>query len=102
MNDLASLMLESAIVNTVPIFLAAGIFSLVGGPFLKKLAVGDCLRGLVYSLAGVAAGLWSYSVFDVPGRSIEAPEITAVGLGMLAYCLIVIMPIVGFKSRGQT
>ncbi|PSF06224.1 hypothetical protein C7H09_04870 [Marinobacter fuscus] len=102
MNSIIEFMLESAVVNSIPIFFAAGIIALIGGPLLKKAGIGTYFRGLIYSVIGVSAGVWSYTVFDIPGRGIELLEFATLTVGMLLYSLVIIMPIVAIKNRAKT
>mgnify|MGYP003624902283 CR=1 FL=1 len=102
MNSLVGFMLESAVVNTVPIFLAAGVVAFIGGPFLKNAGIAKYPRGILYAVIGVAAGLWSYIAFDIPDRNIEPFEFIALSAGMLIYSLVVVLPIVAIKNRAKT
>ena len=63
MNSMASFMLEATLVNSAPIFLAAFVFALIAGPFLKNAGAGKYWRIAIYSLIGVGAGLFSLGIF---------------------------------------
>jgi len=90
MNSLLGFILENTIKNSAPIFAAAIITALVGGKLLTSLGLAWFVRVVAYSLSGAAAGLWSYSAYDIPGRSIELLEALTLGLGMLLYCSVVV------------
>jgi hypothetical protein len=101
MNSLIGFIVESTIVNSVAALPAAGIVAYVGGPFLKNLGVGSWGRIFTYSAFGVVAGMWSYSAFDIPDRSIEFLEALSLGVELLALCLLVISPTVLLKNRAK-
>ncbi|MGK0472298.1 MAG: hypothetical protein ACJAR0_002779 [Candidatus Azotimanducaceae bacterium] len=94
-------LIENSIVNSVPIFLAALVVAYIAGPFLKNVGANKYARIAIYSVIGVAAGMWSYSSFDIPDRSIELMEASSLSVGMLIYSLLVITPIVLFKNRAK-
>ncbi len=95
-------MIESSIVNSAPIFLAALAIAYIAGPFLKNVGANKYVRIGAYSIVGGIAGMWSYSSFDAPGRNIELLEATLLIIGMLIYSLLVISPIVLIKNRGES
>ena len=96
---LLSFLIETSIVQSVPIFFAALAVGYVIGPFLKNVGLNTYMRIAIYSLVGAAAGMWSYSSFDIPDRSIELMEALTLSLSMLVYSLLIISPIVLFKNR---
>jgi hypothetical protein len=86
-------------VQSGAIFFAAVVFGYVIGPFLKNVGLKTYTRIVIYSLVGTAAGMWSYSSFDIPDRSMELMEALTLSLSMLVYSLIIISPILLFKNR---
>ena len=80
-------------------FFAALIVGYVIGPFLKNVGLNTYMRIVIYSFVGAAAGMWSYSNYDIPDRSIESIEALTLSLTMLVYSLLIILPIVLFKNR---
>lgn len=94
-------LIQNSIVNSAPIFLAALVTAYIAGPFLKNVGANKFIRVLVYSFIGVLAGMWSYSSFEIPDRSIELMEAITLSIGMFIYCLLIITPIVLFKNRAK-
>lgn len=78
---------------------AIGIVSYIGGPFLINLGAGKWARIFIYSAFGVAAGIWSYSVYDIPNRHIELLEAFFLGVGLFVISILIIAPIVLLKNR---
>lgn len=99
MDPLIGFMIEKSIVNSFPIFLASLITAYIVGPFLKNIGVNSYIRIIAYSLVGVIAGMLSYKSFDIPNRSIELLEAITLGFAIFVYALLIISPIVLFKSR---
>ena len=95
-------MIENSIVNSAPIFLAALAIAYIAGPFLKNVGANKYARIGIYSVVGVAAGMWSYSSFDAPDRNVELLEATLLIIGMLIYSILVIAPIVLIKNRAKS
>lgn len=102
MNTLIGFMLEKSIVNSAPIFLAALIAALITGPFFKNAGFGVYWRTAIYSLVGVAGGLWAYSAYDIPNRSIEIMEAITLGIAMFIYAAIIVGAFGLFKNRKRT
>ena len=101
MSPFLGFLIENSIVNSIPIFLGALVFAYIAGPFLKNVGANNYIRISVYSIIGVAAGMWSYSSFDIPDRSIELMEAFTLSAGMLIYAMLIITPIVLFKNRSE-
>lgn len=102
MNDLMGFMIEKLIVNSAMVFLAALIAAYITGPFFKNAGVGIYWRTAIYSLVGVAGGLWSYSAYDIPDRSIEVMEALTLGVAMFIYASVIVGAFVLFKNRKRT
>ena len=96
---LLSFLVEATMVQSGAIFFAALVVGCVTGPFLKNVGLNTYMRIVIYSLVGAAAGMWTYSSYDIPDRSIELTEALTLSLSMLVYSLIIISPIVLFKNR---
>lgn len=101
MNSLIGFIIENSIVNSVAALPAIGIVAYIGGSFLKNLGIGNWGRIFIYCGFGVAAGIWSYSAFDIPDRSIEFLEALSLGVGLLLLCLLVTSPTVLLKNRSK-
>jgi hypothetical protein len=99
MPPLLSFLIEASMVQSGAIFFAALVVGYVTGPFLKNIGLNTYLRIALYSLVGAAAGIWSYSNYDIPDRSIELMELIYLSMSMLVYSLLIISPIVLFKNR---
>ncbi|PFG53109.1 hypothetical protein ATG98_2191 [Marinobacter sp. LV10R520-4] len=102
MPPVLAFVIESSIVNSAPIFLAALVIAYIAGPFFKNAGANKYMRIAIYSAVGVAAGMWSYSSFDAPDRSIELTEAALLVIGMLIYSLLIIAPIVMIKNRAKS
>lgn len=96
---LLGFMAEHAVVETVPIFLAVIVAALLLGPALKELGAKPSARVGVYSLFGVAAGLWSYSAFAIPERSLAFKEGAILASGMFLYAAAVTGLVTMIRSR---
>ena len=86
---LLGFMVEHALIETIPIFLAVIVAALLLGPALKELGAKASARVGVYSLLGVAAGLWSYSAFAIPERDLAFKEGAILASGMFIYAAMV-------------
>lgn len=82
---------ESSLTNLFPISLAIVIVSYSAGSFLVRLGASTYVRASVYIVAGIIGGLWSYSYFDIPHRSIEKEEFIylVIGTGILSAVIVV-------------
>lgn len=99
MSSQFAFIIEYSIANSVPIFLASMVVAFLVGPFLYNVGVNKYARISIYSVAGVAAGMWSYYSFDAAGENIELLEATLLIIGMLIYSMLVIAPMVFIKNR---
>ena len=99
MNNLIGFMLEKSIVNSAPIFLAALIAAYIMGPFFKNSGIGVYWRTAIYSVVGVGGGLWAYSAYDIPDRSIEVMEAITLGIAMFIYAAVIVGAFVLFRNR---
>ncbi|MBN0989563.1 hypothetical protein [Amphritea pacifica] len=102
MTELILFMVESAIVNSVAMIPSMLLLGYISSPFLINVGANKWVRAAVYSVFGVGAGVWSYSSFDVPDRSLEFWELIVVSTGMFILCLMLVLPIVLFKNRTKT
>lgn len=102
MTELILFMVESAIVNSVAMIPSMLLLGYISSSFLINVGASKWVRAAVYSVFGVGAGVWSYSSFDAPDRSLEIWELIAVSTGMFILCFILMLPIIIFKNRKKT
>lgn len=95
--------IESAIVNSIPILLSSMLFSYVSAPFLINLGIDTWKRISIYSLIGTVFGLISYGYFDIPDRSFELLEMIFLSLGMMSLAMftIAIVTMLGSYIKSQ-
>lgn len=101
MKELFLFVLEKTIVNSVAIIPSLALISYIGGPFLRNVGANCWARVFIYCFFGVAAGIWSYSAFDAPNRSLELIELVSLSSGMSFFSLILVAPIVFLKNRNK-
>jgi hypothetical protein len=99
LNIISTFLIEATITNSVAMIPAILIVGYLAGSSLTKAGVNTYLRILIYCIFGVAAGLWSYSVYDAAGRSLEVIEAVLVALSMLVFSFVVVTPVVLLSDR---
>jgi hypothetical protein len=77
MTELILFMVETAIVNSAAMIPAMLLLSYISSSFLINIGANKWVRSVIYSIFGVSAGVWSYSSFDAPDRSLEVWEFIA-------------------------
>ena len=90
LENLIRFIFESSWANLFPISLAIIIVSYSAGSFLVRLGASTYVRASVYIVAGIMGGLWSYSSYDIPHRSIEIEEFIylVIGTGILSAVIV--------------
>ncbi len=99
MKNLIGFIVESSVVNLLPILLAAALSAFLAGLFLFNAGLNAWVRGCAYSLIGALASLVSYSYLDIPDRSIEFGELALLFVGMFFLSMLFVMPSIALRSR---
>ena len=99
MSPLILFLIEKTIVNIAPILLGAGIAARLLGWLLVRTSASWGVRAATYSAIGAAAGLWSYSAFDVSDRSLELAEGVSLYVSMFILCIAIVGTIVFLAER---
>ena len=99
MNMLLAFIVEKTITNSVPILIGVSLFAMLFGNRLSDLGVSKRSKGIIYSIVGTVSGLWAYSSFNIPDRSIELLEALLLGSGFFIFTLGFVALIAWFKGR---
>ncbi len=95
MYSLWVFVIDATIVNIVPIALGF----LLGLLLASKLKVGLWPKAAAVAASSCIAGIWSYSSFDIPDRSLELAEAAVLSIGMFGLPFLVAYLIFRLRNR---
>lgn len=99
MGIIIEFIIEKTIINSIPILLGVVVFAMFFGKVLDSIGISKRLKSIIYAIVGAISGLWAYSSYDIPERSIELLEALLLGSGFFIITMSFIELITWFKTR---
>ena len=91
--------IENSLGESPSVLLAIVITALLFGSLLKTQISNIVLRSLTYSFIGIVAGIYSYSVFAIPERSIYFLEALSLVFFIALYSFSIVYSVVWVKNK---